>query len=169
MAYCRTSATRHVPNEPGTTAASRPVPGIVSRPSDPKTSGVAAAGAGPCPQSTNGVPSCVRPISGMSPPRPFRCGSTTCSTIPAATAATPEVFGSLGLETIPGTGLLAAVVPGSFGTWLDLLARYGTWRVADVLQYAVGQPGTGGGGPVLAEVLRDPRAHRCRGTSRRPG
>src|SRR5665811_2305954 len=33
------------------------------------------------------APSCVRPISGMSPPRPFRCGSTTCSTIPAATAA----------------------------------------------------------------------------------
>ena len=61
-----------------------------------------------------------------------------CGQGPAPAAATPEVFGSLGLETIPGTGLLAAVVPGSFGTWLDLLARYGTWRVADVLQYAIG-------------------------------
>ncbi|GGC12550.1 gamma-glutamyltransferase family protein [Cellulomonas carbonis] len=61
------------------------------------------------------------------------CGQGT-----APAAATPEAFAALGLDHVPGTGLLAAVVPGAFGTWLDLLARYGTWHVADVLRYAIG-------------------------------
>jgi gamma-glutamyltranspeptidase/glutathione hydrolase len=61
------------------------------------------------------------------------CGQGT-----SPAAATPERFGHLGLDVIPGTGLLAAVVPGAFGTWLDLLARYGTWHVADVLSLAIG-------------------------------
>src|SRR5690349_18561370 len=48
---------------------------------------VAAAGAGPCAQSTvAGVPGPAK-ISGRSPPGPLRCGSTTCSVKPAATAA----------------------------------------------------------------------------------
>jgi gamma-glutamyltranspeptidase / glutathione hydrolase len=53
-------------------------------------------------------------------------------------AATPEAFTDLGLDHVPGTGHLAAVVPGAFGTWLDLLARYGTWRLRDVLAFAIG-------------------------------
>lgn len=53
-------------------------------------------------------------------------------------AATPERFAAVELTAIPGTGLMAAVVPGSFGTWLDLLARYGTWHLADVARYAIG-------------------------------
>ena len=57
---------------------------------------------------------------------------------PAPRAATPDAFAALGLDVIPGTGLLAAVVPGAFGTWMDLLARYGTWHVADVLAPALG-------------------------------
>src|SRR5690606_15542780 len=53
-----------------------------------KCSGVAPAGAGPCPQSTLGVgSSAVAMIAGRSPPGPFRCGSTSCSTKPPATAA----------------------------------------------------------------------------------
>jgi len=59
------------------------------------------------------------------------CGQ---GTTPAA--ATLEAFA--GLPVVPGTGLLAAVVPGAFGAWLDLLARYGTWRLADVARYAIG-------------------------------
>ena len=48
----------------------------------------AAAGAGPCPLSTKVPPrSASNPMTGTSPPGPFRCGSTTCSTRPAATAA----------------------------------------------------------------------------------
>ena len=49
---------------------------------------VAAAGTGPCPLTTSTRP-CPAGAAriGTSPPGPFRCGSTTCSTNPAATAA----------------------------------------------------------------------------------
>ena len=39
----------------------------------------------------------------------------------------------LGLDVVPGTGLLAACVPGAFGAWLMLLAEHGTWPLGDVL------------------------------------
>lgn len=55
----------------------------------------------------------------------------------APAAATVEAVRGLGVETIPGTGLLAAVVPGAFGAWLTLLAGWGTWSVADVLAPAI--------------------------------
>jgi len=44
----------------------------------------------------------------------------------------------LGLDVVPGTGLLAATVPGAVGGWLALLADYGTMRLRDVLGYAIG-------------------------------
>ena len=63
-------------------------PGTRSRPSDRYASIVAASGAGPCPHTTTGSPrSTGHTIAGTSPPGPLRCGSTTCSTNPAATAA----------------------------------------------------------------------------------
>lgn len=55
----------------------------------------------------------------------------------APAGATIERFRDLGLDVIPGTGLLAACVPGAFAAWLALLQRYGTMRVAQVLQYAI--------------------------------
>jgi gamma-glutamyltranspeptidase/glutathione hydrolase len=61
------------------------------------------------------------------------CGQGT-----APAAATVEVYTDLGLDVVPGTGHLAAVVPGAFGAWLDLLARYGTLPLADVLSPAIG-------------------------------
>ena len=39
----------------------------------------------------------------------------------------------LGLDMVPGTGLLAACIPGTFDTWMTLLRDYGTMRIADVL------------------------------------
>src|SRR4051794_3457237 len=49
---------------------------------------VAAAGAGPCAHSTRGAPtSALQNTTGRSPPGPFWCGSTICSTNPAAAAA----------------------------------------------------------------------------------
>ena len=39
---------------------------------------------------------------------------------------------------MPGTGLLAACVPGTFETWMMLLRDYGTMPVADVLAPAIG-------------------------------
>ncbi len=52
--------------------------------------------------------------------------------------ATIERYRSLGHELVPGTGLLAACVPGSFGGWLLLLEQFGTWRLADALEFAIG-------------------------------
>ena len=56
----------------------------------------------------------------------------------APAAATIERFHELGHELIPGTGVLAACVPGAFGGWLLLLRDFGTWRLADVLEFAIG-------------------------------
>jgi gamma-glutamyltranspeptidase/glutathione hydrolase len=56
----------------------------------------------------------------------------------APAAATIERFHELGHELIPGTGVLAACVPGAFGGWLRLLREFGTWRLADVLEFAIG-------------------------------
>ncbi len=61
------------------------------------------------------------------------CGQGT-----APAAATIDAYRDLGLDLVPGTGHLAAVVPGAFGAWLDLLARYGTLPLADVLAPAIG-------------------------------
>ncbi len=56
----------------------------------------------------------------------------------APDAATPEHFAGLGLDLIPGTGLLPAVVPGAFDAWCLLLRDWGTWELADVLAFAIG-------------------------------
>ncbi len=61
------------------------------------------------------------------------CGQGT-----APEAATLSHFASLGLELIPATGLLPAVVPGAFGAWCRMLRDWGTWELADVLDYAIG-------------------------------
>jgi gamma-glutamyltranspeptidase/glutathione hydrolase len=52
-------------------------------------------------------------------------------------AATPRLFADLGLDIVPGSGLLAATVPGAFGGWMLLLERWGTWGVRDVLAPAI--------------------------------
>jgi gamma-glutamyltranspeptidase / glutathione hydrolase len=56
----------------------------------------------------------------------------------APAAATIDRYHELGHELIPGTGVLAACVPGAFGGWLLLLREFGTWRLADVLELAIG-------------------------------
>jgi gamma-glutamyltranspeptidase/glutathione hydrolase len=56
---------------------------------------------------------------------------------PVPRAATIERFGELGLDLVPGTGLLPACVPGAFGAWMRLLGDHGTLRPRDVLQPAV--------------------------------
>jgi gamma-glutamyltranspeptidase/glutathione hydrolase len=43
----------------------------------------------------------------------------------------------LGLDLVPGTGLLAACIPGTFDTWMTLLRDYGTMRISDVLAPAI--------------------------------
>jgi gamma-glutamyltranspeptidase/glutathione hydrolase len=56
----------------------------------------------------------------------------------APQAATSERFRELGHELVPGTGVLAACVPGAFGGWLLMLRDFGTWRLADVLEAPIG-------------------------------
>ncbi len=56
----------------------------------------------------------------------------------APAAATIAEFARLGLDLVPGSGLLAACVPAAFGTWMLLLERYGTMKLRDVMQYAIG-------------------------------
>ena len=60
-----------------------------------------------------------------------------CGQGPAPQAATIEHFRDLGLDLVPGTGLLAACVPGTFETWMLLLRDYGTMHLADVLAPAI--------------------------------
>jgi gamma-glutamyltranspeptidase/glutathione hydrolase len=57
---------------------------------------------------------------------------------PVPAAATIERFKDLGLGLIPGTGLLAACVPGAFGAWMLLLRDHGTLRPREVLEPAIG-------------------------------
>jgi gamma-glutamyltranspeptidase/glutathione hydrolase len=56
---------------------------------------------------------------------------------PAPARATAEHFGSLGLDLVPGTGLLAATVPGAFDAWLMLLRDHGTMDLRRILQFAI--------------------------------
>ena len=49
-----------------------------------------------------------------------------CGQGPAPALATPAYFRSLGVEMVPGIGLLPATVPGAFGAWLSMLRDYGT-------------------------------------------
>jgi gamma-glutamyltranspeptidase/glutathione hydrolase len=60
-----------------------------------------------------------------------------CGQGPAPAGATIAHYRSLGLDMMPGTGLLAACVPGMFDTWMTLLRDYGTLRLADVLEPAI--------------------------------
>ncbi len=55
----------------------------------------------------------------------------------APAAATLEAFAALGLDLIPGTGLLAACVPGAFGAWLTLLRDWGTLPLRSILGAAI--------------------------------
>ncbi|WP_216212584.1 gamma-glutamyltransferase family protein [Amycolatopsis aidingensis] len=55
----------------------------------------------------------------------------------APAAATPERFADLGLNLIPGSGLLPATVPGAWDAWLLLLRDYGTKPLEDILGYAI--------------------------------
>jgi gamma-glutamyltranspeptidase/glutathione hydrolase len=61
-----------------------------------------------------------------------------CGQGPAPAKATIAHYrDELGLDLIPGTGLLAACIPGTFDTWMTLLRDYGTMRLADVLSPAI--------------------------------
>ena len=82
---------------------------------------------------------------------------------PAPQGATLAAFHALGLDLVPGDGLLAPCVPAAFGTWMLLLQRYGRLGLRDVMQYAIGYardgypmlPGASAGIASVAGLFRD--------------
>ncbi|MFF8194845.1 gamma-glutamyltransferase family protein [Streptomyces bobili] len=56
----------------------------------------------------------------------------------APAGATVAHYRGLGLDLVPGTGPLAAAVPGAFDAWMLLLRDHGTKPLDDVLKYAIG-------------------------------
>ncbi|MEU0246163.1 gamma-glutamyltransferase [Streptomyces sp. NPDC006235] len=56
----------------------------------------------------------------------------------APAGATVAYYRGLGLDLVPGTGPLAAAVPGAFDAWMLLLRDHGTKSLAEVLKYAIG-------------------------------
>lgn len=60
-----------------------------------------------------------------------------CGQGPAPAAASIDAFRTRGLALIPGTGLLAAVVPGAYGAWMTMLRDYGTCSVREILAPAI--------------------------------
>ncbi|MEU4464392.1 gamma-glutamyltransferase [Streptomyces sp. NPDC024017] len=56
----------------------------------------------------------------------------------APAGATVAHYQGVGLDLVPGTGPLAAAVPGAFDAWMLLLRDHGTKTLDDVLTYAIG-------------------------------
>ena len=79
-----------------------------------------------------------------------RRAHVVCGQGPSPRAATVQAFTDLGLDAVPGTGLLAATVPGAFGAWTLMLQRWGTLPLRDVLEPAIGYARDGA--PVLPRV-----------------
>ena len=69
---------------------------------------------------------------------------------PAPGGATIEHYLGEGLEMVPGSGALAAAMPGAFDAWLLLLRDHGTWELSDVFSFALDYARNGH--PVLARV-----------------
>lgn len=69
-----------------------------------------------------------------------RRGATevVCGQGPAPAGLTIDHCRALGLDLVPGTGLLAPCVPGTFGSYMMVLRDYGTLRPRDVLEAAIG-------------------------------
>ncbi|MGF7151496.1 gamma-glutamyltranspeptidase/glutathione hydrolase [Sphingomonas zeicaulis] len=70
----------------------------------------------------------------------------------APAAATTDAFRREGLDMVPGSGLIAAVVPGAFDAWMLLLRDHGTMELAEVMAPAIGYALNGH--PLLAGASR---------------
>jgi gamma-glutamyltranspeptidase / glutathione hydrolase len=67
-----------------------------------------------------------------------------CAQGPAPQQATSRYYRDhLGLDIIPGTGPLAAVVPGAFGGWMAMLRDFGTMSLRDVTAFAISYAAAG--------------------------
>ncbi|MEO1017353.1 MAG: gamma-glutamyltransferase family protein [Pseudomonadota bacterium] len=84
----------------------------------------------------------------------YAAGSTgprvLCAQGVAPAKATIEHYRSEGLTLIPGSGLLATVVPGAFDGWMTLLRDYGTMSLREVMAPAISYAQAGH--PILPRV-----------------
>ncbi len=90
------------------------------------------------------LPLMIRPAGADAPL--MICGQGT-----APAGATIEHYKSEGLTLIPGSGLLATVVPGAFGAWMLMLRDHGRLPLRSVLEPAIYYARTGH--PVLPRVV----------------
>jgi gamma-glutamyltranspeptidase/glutathione hydrolase len=77
-------------------------------------------------------------VPGVFAPADDPTPTVLCGQGPAPSGATPAHYTNLGLDLIPGSGPIAAAVPGAVDAWLLLLRDHGTRRLRDVLSYAIG-------------------------------
>ena len=70
----------------------------------------------------------------------------------APAGATIEHYRAAGFDEMPGSGVLAAAVPGAVVSWLRLLETRGSWELADVLAFAIGYARIGH--PILESAVR---------------
>lgn len=75
---------------------------------------------------------------------------TLCAQGVAPAAATIEHYKSVGLDLVPGSGLLSTVVPGAFDGWMLMLRDHGSMELSDVMQPAIDYARDGH--PVLPRV-----------------
>lgn len=61
-----------------------------------------------------------------------------CAQGPSPQAATIAAYKALGLDLVPGSGLLATVVPGAFDGWMIMLRDHGRLSLSEVLSPAIG-------------------------------
>ncbi|MGO4104609.1 gamma-glutamyltransferase family protein [Leifsonia sp. YAF41] len=74
-----------------------------------------------------------------------------CAQGPAPAGATPAAFAELGLEMVPGTGPIAAAIPGSTLGWMTFLRDQGTQSLREVLSMAASYAENGF--PAAAKVV----------------
>ncbi len=55
----------------------------------------------------------------------------------APRGASVESYRALGLDLVPGAGLLASTAPGAVDAWLLLLRDHGTWEFTDTIEFAL--------------------------------
>lgn len=89
------------------------------------------------------MPALVWP-AGADAPRMI-CGQGT-----APAGATVAHYRDQGLDMIPGSGLLATVIPGAFDAWMLMLRDHGSMRLRDVLEPAIHYAEAGH--PILARA-----------------
>ena len=81
-----------------------------------------------------------------------RTGKTEvlCAQGVAPAGATIDAYRARGFDLIPGSGLMATVVPGAFDGWMLMLRDHGTMTLREVLEPAIHYAETGH--PMLARV-----------------